>query len=282
MIVSNAANLILASASPRRKELLELAGFRFTVRARPVEEVRGPAEDPRDYVTRLARAKAEAARESAEEIVLGADTTVVLEERVLEKPHSVAGAKAMLRALACREHTVLTGICLVYRDRVIVECESTRVSFVALSEAEIDLYVASGEPMDKAGAYGIQGLASKFVDRIEGCFFNVMGLPLAVVYKSIGEITGGVETSSRIGSMKQFSLTPLQVDKLREIAAQQRQSLPAGNSGVLNGPAGVKVQFDYDPVGNLLKLEIVNKPFFLTDEVIWGQIEPWVAQARAA
>jgi septum formation protein len=180
MIVSN---LILASASPRRRELLTLAGFQCEVRSRPVEEVRAPGEHPRDYVTRLAQAKAQAAYESPDEIVLGADTTVVLEDRILEKPPHAASAKAMLRALSCREHTVLTGICLKTHNRTIVDCESTRVSFVALDEREIEAYVDSGEPMDKAGAYAIQGLASKFVDRIEGCYFNVMGLPLALFYK---------------------------------------------------------------------------------------------------
>ncbi|MGA3188848.1 MAG: Maf family protein [Bryobacteraceae bacterium] len=189
MIVSNVPNLVLASTSPRRRELLTLAGFQFTVRAHPVEEVRSAGEDPRDYVTRLAQAKAEASYQDETEIVLGADTTVVLGTQVLEKPHHTASAKAMLRALSCREHVVLTGICLKHRGRSIVDCESTRVSFVALDEREIDDYVASGEPMDKAGAYAIQGLASKFVDRIEGCYFNVMGLPLALVYKHLKAIS---------------------------------------------------------------------------------------------
>jgi septum formation protein len=189
MLAASRPNLILASQSPRRAELLTLAGFRFTIRARPVEEVRASGEDPRDYVTRLARAKAEASYNDDDEIVLGADTVVVLDDRVLEKPHHAAGAKAMLRALSCREHVVLTGICLKHRDGTIVDCESTRVSFIALDEREIDEYVASGEPMDKAGAYAIQGLASKFVDRVDGCYFNVMGLPLALVYKHLKAIT---------------------------------------------------------------------------------------------
>jgi septum formation protein len=189
MLAAGTPNLILASQSPRRAELLTLAGFPFTVRARPVEEVRASGEDARDYVTRLARAKAEASYNDDDEIVLGADTVVVLDDRVLEKPHHAAGAKAMLRALSCREHVVLTGICLKYRDGTILDCESTRVSFIALDEREIDEYVASGEPMDKAGAYAIQGLASKFVDRIDGCYFNVMGLPLALVYKHLKAIT---------------------------------------------------------------------------------------------
>jgi nucleoside triphosphate pyrophosphatase len=177
------ASLILASQSPRRRELLATAGFSFTVRSRPVEEIREVGEAPADYAKRLARAKAEAAWDNRDEIVLGADTVVVLGDRVLEKPVDAADARSMLRALSGREHTVITGICLRHAGGVIVDSESTRVHFVALDEREIDDYVASGEPMDKAGAYAIQGLASKFADRIEGCYFNVMGLPLALVYR---------------------------------------------------------------------------------------------------
>ena len=176
-------HLILASQSPRRRELLETAGFQFIVRSRPVEEIRAPGESPVDYVRRLARTKAEAAGGGPDEVVLGADTIVVLGERVLEKPVDADDARGMLRALSEREHVVITGICLLHADRVMVDHESTRVHFVELTDREIDAYVLSGEPMDKAGAYAIQGLASKFVDRIEGCYFNVMGLPLALVYR---------------------------------------------------------------------------------------------------
>ena len=191
------AQLILASQSPRRRELLATAGFHFTVRSRPVEEVRAQGESPVEYVRRLARGKAEAARESAadgesslkngDEIVLGADTVVVLGDRVLEKPVDADDARAMLRALSGREHLVITGICilspLIKPEGAIVDHEITQVHFVELTENEIEAYVLSGEPADKAGAYAIQGLASKFVDRIEGCYFNVMGLPLALVYR---------------------------------------------------------------------------------------------------
>jgi septum formation protein len=176
-------DLVLASQSPRRSELLRVAGFAFRVRSRPVEEVRGQGEAPRDYALRLARAKAEAAWEGGDEVVLGADTIVVVGERVLEKPGDVAEARRMLEALSGRSHTVITGICLRHRRGAILDSESTQVHFAELEPAEIDAYVASGEPMDKAGAYAIQGLASKFVDRIEGCYFNVMGLPLARVYR---------------------------------------------------------------------------------------------------
>jgi septum formation protein len=176
-------DLILASQSPRRSELLRTAGIPFRVRVRPVEEKRGTGEAPLDYAMRLAREKAEAAWEGADEIVLGADTIVVLGERVLEKPSDSADARSMLKALSGREHTVITGICLRHPGGAIADSESTLVRFTMLEPAEIDAYVASGEPMDKAGAYAIQGLASKFVERVEGCYFNVMGLPVARVYR---------------------------------------------------------------------------------------------------
>ena len=140
---------------------------------------------------RLARAKAAAAWNGASEIVLGADTVVVLGEGVLEKPADAADARSMLAALSGREHHVITGICLRHPGGEIVEHETTRVHFVELTAREIDDYIASGEPMDKAGGYAIQGLASKFVDRIEGCYFNVMGLPLARIYKHWKSLTPG-------------------------------------------------------------------------------------------
>ncbi len=153
------------------------------MRSRPVAEVRAAGESAADYVRRLAREKAEAARESPREIVLGADTVVVVDGRVLEKPADADDARAMLRLLSGRAHLVITGVCLLHSLGAIVDYETTRVHFVELSDREIDDYVASGEPMDKAGAYAIQGLASKFVELMEGCYFNVMGLPLAMVYK---------------------------------------------------------------------------------------------------
>jgi septum formation protein len=180
--------LVLASQSPRRRELLAVAGFDFIVRSRPVAEVRAEGESAVDYVRRLAREKAEAAKESSSEIVLGADTVVVVDDRVLEKPVDAADARRMLRLLSGREHLVITGICLLHSLGAIVDHETTRVHFVELSDREIDDYVASGEPMDKAGAYAIQGLASKFVEVIVGCYFNVMGLPLAMVYKHLKRI----------------------------------------------------------------------------------------------
>jgi septum formation protein len=188
-------SLVLASRSPRRRELLATAGFEFTIRAGAVEEVRAPGEAPEDYALRLAREKAEAAwlagPRSADEVVLGADTIVVLGDLVLEKPDGREGARWMLEQLSGREHRVITGVCLRHAGGAELASESTLVKFVALSAEEIADYVATGEPMDKAGAYAIQGLASKFVQRIEGCFFNVVGLPLALVYRKLKEVEAG-------------------------------------------------------------------------------------------
>ncbi|MDP8991238.1 MAG: Maf family protein [Acidobacteriota bacterium] len=175
--------LILASQSPRRRELLTVAGFHFSVRAKPIEEVREDAEDPVLYVRRLARAKAAAAWERPGEIILCADTTVAIDDQVLEKPADKNDASAMLRLLSGRDHTVITGICLMHDRGAIVDHSSTIVRFAPLTDSEIEDYVASGEPMDKAGAYAIQGLASKFVEKIDGCYFNVMGLPLSLFYR---------------------------------------------------------------------------------------------------
>lgn len=185
--------LVLASQSPRRRELLTVAGFEFTVRSGGVEEIRAAGELPEAYVRRLAQEKAEAAwRGRADEIVLGADTTVVCcgadSEHVLEKPNGTAEATWMLKQLSGREHRVITGICLRHASGREVASESTLVKFAPLSAGEVADYVATGEPMDKAGAYAIQGLASKFVERIDGCFFNVMGLPLALVYRKLKEL----------------------------------------------------------------------------------------------
>ena len=177
--------LILASGSPRRREILTAAGLSFRVEVPGIEEQPLPGEAPRDYVRRLARDKAMAIAPDMGDVVLAADTVVVVDEHILEKPSCVEDARRMLRLLSGREHFVITGICLRSPDRTVVAAESTGVRFVQLSEAEIDEYAASGEPMDKAGGYAIQGLASKFIDRVEGCYFNVVGLPIALVYKHL-------------------------------------------------------------------------------------------------
>jgi septum formation protein len=168
---------------------LEVAGFRFSVRVRPVEELRRAGEAPVDYVRRLARAKAEAAWERSDEIVLGADTTVAIDGHVLEKPVDADDARAMLRLLSGREHTVITGICLLHRFGAIVDQSATQVRFTSHTETVIAEYVASGESFDNGGAYAIQGLASKFVENVNGCYFNVMGLPLSLVYRHWKSLT---------------------------------------------------------------------------------------------
>ena len=180
--------LVLASQSPRRKAILSAAGIEFVTRPASIPEERLAGEDPREHVRRLARAKAEAAQAAPGEIILAADTVVVVDHQVLGKPESEEQARWMLRQLSGREHEVVTGICLRAGERMVEDAETTRVRFVPLSAQEIAEYVQSGEPMDKAGAYGAQGLASKFIDRIEGCYFNVVGLPVALVYRRVKEL----------------------------------------------------------------------------------------------
>src|SRR5215475_3496828 len=174
--------LILASSSPRRAELLRAAGINFTVRAADIDETIRPNELPRDYVVRLSREKARAvAREN--ELALGADTTVVINGEIAGKPADADDAGRMLRALSGRWHEVLTGVTLARADQILSAIASTRVKFARLSDAEIDWYVSTGEPMDKAGAYAIQGHASLFIERIEGSYSNVVGLPVQLVYR---------------------------------------------------------------------------------------------------
>ncbi len=183
--------LVLASKSPRRQQILRDAGIPFVVRASEVLEERGPDELPADYVRRLAEEKAFAVPMHPGEVVLGADTTVVVDHHVLEKPRDTADAMRMLALLSGREHEVITGICLRSESRKIVDVAITRVRFVPLTPEELETYAASGEPMDKAGAYAIQGLASKFIDRIEGDYFNVVGLPVAMVYRHWKKMSAG-------------------------------------------------------------------------------------------
>jgi septum formation protein len=186
--------LVLASASPRRRELLAQAGYRFEVHPAHIPEDPLPGEDPIAYVTRLARQKAEVVfrdlttaspkpGENAKPslVVLGADTTVTLDNTILGKPENEADAARMLRLLSGRTHRVITGVAVITQKRSDVAAEATAVRFLTLSDEEIAEYVASGEPMDKAGAYAIQGGAARWIPRIEGCYFNVVGLPLALV-----------------------------------------------------------------------------------------------------
>jgi septum formation protein len=174
--------LVLASQSPRRAELLRQAGIPFVIRVAAVDETPLAGERPEDYVVRVAERKAMAVEAAPEEIVLGADTTVVVGGAMLGKPATPAEARHMLVQLAGRSHQVLTGICLRHQGQVVLDWAATKVWFTAMSRREIRGYAASGEPMDKAGAYAIQGLASRYVERIEGCYFNVVGLPVGLVY----------------------------------------------------------------------------------------------------
>jgi septum formation protein len=197
-------NLVLASASPRRRELLTQAGFSFTVHPARIPEDPLPGEDPIGYVIRLARQKArsvfdelsarpgpasEAGQESSAEIakrnrdlvVLGADTTVTVDNQILGKPADSADAARMLRLLSGRTHRVITGVALATSEGTEVAAEVTGVRFLTLSEEEIAGYIATGEPMDKAGAYAIQGRAACWAPRVTGDYFNVVGLPLALI-----------------------------------------------------------------------------------------------------
>src|SRR5262245_38487657 len=174
--------LILASSSPRRAELLRAAGISFTIRAAGVDETIRPNEPPRDYVARLSREKARAVARD-DELTLGADTTVVINGEIAGKPSDEEDARRMLRALSGRWHEMLTGVTLARADQTLSAIASTHVKFTQISDAEIDWYVSTGEPMDKAGAYAIQGYASLFVERIEGSYSNVVGLPLHLAYQ---------------------------------------------------------------------------------------------------
>jgi septum formation protein len=172
--------LVLASRSARRAELLAAAGIPFTVAAADIDETPSPGEVPLEYVRRLAREKAAAV---PGEFVLAADTIVIVDGEIMGKPTDRADAIRMLEALSGREHDVITAVCLRRPEETIVSCEITRVRFASMTAAEIGEYVDSGEPMDKAGAYGIQGLASRYAERIEGSYSNVVGLPVALVYR---------------------------------------------------------------------------------------------------
>ena len=178
--------LILASASPRRADLLREGGIDVEVQPAHVNEDVGPGEAAEDYVRRVAEAKGQAVSQALPgRHVLAADTAVVVEGQILGKPSNVDESARMLRMLAGRSHLVISAVCLMKDGRPVVDTEVdvTVVEFAGLSPAEIAWYVASGESMDKAGGYGIQGLASRFVTRIAGSYSNVVGLPMAVVYR---------------------------------------------------------------------------------------------------
>ncbi len=184
---SQSVILILASASPRRHELLSQAGLAFTVAAADINEDLLPNEAAAAYVQRLAEEKAQAiwnahrSSDAAENplIVLGADTCVVCDGNILGKPTNATDARRMLELLRGRTHAVLTGLAAVTAGKTVRDVEITQVTFNQISDAEIAQYIASGEPLDKAGAYAIQGYAARWIPRIEGCYFNVVGLPIA-------------------------------------------------------------------------------------------------------
>jgi septum formation protein len=174
--------LILASASPRRHELLLAAGVEHVVRVAPIREERYRGESAVEFVQRMAEEKARASGINSGEIVLGADTVVCLDDEVFGKPENDEDAQRMLAQLSGRDHWVFTGICFIAGERLIRDCGATKVSFTRLSRDEIQEYTRSGEHRDKAGGYAIQGRAAKFVSSIQGCYYNVVGLPVALVY----------------------------------------------------------------------------------------------------
>ena len=181
-------NLILASQSPRRRELLGLFHLPFSVSVADIDETMDPTKSPRDEVARVSRLKAQAVSRGADDVIIAADTIVVLGDRVLGKPHSPEEAKEMLRALSGRGHQVMTGMTVLRGEKAVTVTEITDIHFRPLLESEIDAYVKSGEPMDKAGAYGIQGGAALFAERMVGDYYNVMGLPVCALWKILREI----------------------------------------------------------------------------------------------
>lgn len=193
--------LVLASASPRRQEILRNAGIPFVVHPTDIPEVPNPGEEPRAFAERMAKEKALAVfqQQRPNDTILGADTVVVIDGQILGKPCDQADAARMLRLLSGHSHMVITGVCLVgsqpcetgnqkletsFQD---VRSETTLVTMEPFSDADILSYVATGEPMDKAGAYAIQGIASRWISRIEGDYFNVVGLPAALVWRMLRE-----------------------------------------------------------------------------------------------
>jgi septum formation protein len=185
--------LVLASASPRRQELLRNAGIEFVAQAANVPEIPKDGEAPRVFAERMAREKALAvSAQRPNDLVLGADTVVVVDSEILGKPRDGADAARMLRLLSGRKHEVITGVCIAGPKlrKENTSSEATLVTMNALSDDDIRSYIASGEPMDKAGAYAIQGRASRWIPRIEGDYFNVVGLPVALVWRMLKEAQG--------------------------------------------------------------------------------------------
>jgi len=182
--------LVLASASPRRQELLRNAQIEFAVQPADILEIPLPGESPKDCAERLAREKALAVfRQRPDDCVLGADTVVFVDGEILGKPNDAADAARMLRLLSGRTHPVITGVCLIEKnlESPDVRSQTTLVTMDPLTEEQINFYVGTGEPMDKAGAYAIQGVASRWISQIEGDYFNVVGLPVSLVFRMLQE-----------------------------------------------------------------------------------------------
>ena len=181
-------SVILASQSPRRQELLKLFHIPFTVCVADIDEAMDPKKAPFDEVARVSQLKALAVERAPGDIVIAADTIVVISGKVLGKPHSAAEAKQMLRLLSGRDHQVMTGVTVLRDNRVETVTEVTDIHFRPLSENEINAYVRSGEPMDKAGAYGIQGGAALFAEKMVGDYYNVMGLPVCRLWQMLQKV----------------------------------------------------------------------------------------------
>ena len=196
----NLPKLILASGSPRRAEILTSVGWEFTKDSADIDETELAGEVPEDYVQRLAKEKAErVAQKYTDAIILGADTTVVINDQIIGKPVDLADAKRMLKMLSGNWHEVLTGVALVKVSssksqvpslKSVVGIQSTRVKFAAMSESEIEFLAEKGDPLDKAGAYAVQAQAALFIEKIEGDYWNVVGLPVSLVYGLIQDLSG--------------------------------------------------------------------------------------------
>lgn len=175
--------LVLASKSPRRSEILKNAGYDFTVRVADADETIPDGTKPEDAVVFLAARKAMAVERADDETVLGADTIVVLDDKILGKPKDRVDAYNMLKSLSGRVHSVFTGVCVIENGRSMTFAEETQVEFLPLSDDDIYKYIDTNDCYDKAGAYGIQGYASKFIRRINGDYFNVVGLPISAIFE---------------------------------------------------------------------------------------------------
>ena len=190
-------NIILASQSPRRKELMGLFHIPFTVRVSDADETMAPNLSPAEAVAQVSRRKAEAVSRQADDVVIAADTIVVLGSQILGKPRDEADASRMLHLLSGRDHQVMTGMTLLRGDQVLTHTEITDIHFRPLSDREIDAYIRTGEPMDKAGAYGIQGGAALFADRMHGDYYNVMGLPVCRLGQFLRQIAPEIMEESK-------------------------------------------------------------------------------------